>query len=97
MLRALRGVAAKARAAGKPVTVCGEMAGRPLETLALIGLGFRAFSMSPAAVGPVKAMLMTLDAAAAEKALEGMLADCDGCPTLRDQLATFAEKHGVQV
>jgi phosphotransferase system enzyme I (PtsP) len=95
MLRALHGVAAKARAAGKPVTVCGEMAGRPIETLALIALGFRTFSMSPAAIGPVKAMVLSLDASAAEAALEGMLADCDGCPTLRDRLTEFAGAAGV--
>ncbi len=97
MLRALRGVAARAKAAGKPVTVCGEMAGRPLETLALIALGFRAFSMSPAAIGPVKAMVLTLDAAAAEAALDGMLSDCDGCATLRDRFAAFADAQGVAV
>ena len=39
------------------VTVCGEMAGRPVEAMALIGLGYRRLSMSPASVGPVKAML----------------------------------------
>jgi phosphotransferase system, enzyme I, PtsP len=97
MLRALRGVAAKANAAGKPVTVCGEMAGRPLETLALIALGFRNFSMSPASVGPVKALVVTADAGKAEIALAAMLEDCDGCATLRGQLAAFAEAEGMAV
>ncbi len=97
MLRALRGVVRKADAAGKPVTICGEMAGRPIETLALIGLGFRSFSMSPAAVGAVKAMVLSLDAAAAAAAIDGMLADCDGCATLRDRIAAFGEANGVQL
>src|SRR5215212_9425960 len=49
-LRALRLIAERATAAGCPVTVCGEIASRPLEAMALIGLGFRHLSMSPAAI-----------------------------------------------
>jgi phosphotransferase system, enzyme I, PtsP len=97
MLRALQGIAAKAEAAGKPVTVCGEMAGRPIEALALLALGYRRLSMSPAAIGPVKAMLRCLDIGAARTALAGMLADCDGCASLRDPIARFAEAEGVPV
>jgi phosphotransferase system, enzyme I, PtsP len=97
MLRALQGIAAKAEAVGKPVTVCGEMAGRPIEALALLALGYRRLSMSPAAIGPVKAMLRCLDIGAARTALAGMLADCDGCASLRDPIARFAEAEGVPV
>jgi len=95
MLRAMGLIAAKAAAAGKPLTVCGEMAARPIEAMALLALGFRRLSMSPAAIGPVKAMLRGLDLAAVEKAMQGMLADCDGCATLREQLTAFAEAEGV--
>ncbi|MGL4240914.1 MAG: putative PEP-binding protein, partial [Beijerinckiaceae bacterium] len=97
MLRALGQVAAKANAAGKPVTVCGEMAGRPLETLALIALGFRSFSMSPASIGPVRALVLSLDAGKAAAAMEDMLRDCDGCASLREMLTAFAEANGAQV
>ena len=45
-----------------PLNLCGEMAGKPLEAMALIGLGFRSISMAPASVGPVKAMILSLDA-----------------------------------
>ena len=58
MLRALSMVAEQAQAAGCLATVCGEIGGRPLEAMALIGLGFRSLSMSPASIGPVKAMLL---------------------------------------
>ena len=64
ILRFLRRVADEARAAGVPVRVCGEMAGRPLEAMALIGIGIDSFSITPAAVGPVKAMVRSIDAAA---------------------------------
>ena len=46
-----------ANAADTPVTLCGEMAGKPISAMALIGLGYRSISMSPASIGPVKAML----------------------------------------
>ena len=62
ILRFLRRVAAQAKAAGVPVRVCGEMAGRPLEAMALIGIGIDSFSITPAAVGPVKAMVRSIDA-----------------------------------
>ena len=46
----------------KPVTLCGELASQPIGALALVALGYRSLSLSPSAVGPVKAMLLELDA-----------------------------------
>ena len=97
MLRALQMVARKAAHVGKPLSICGEMAGRPLEALALLAMGFRTLSMSPAAIGPVKAMVLGLDLAEASQALVAMLADCDGCATLREQLTAFAEAKGIAI
>ena len=42
------------------MTLCGELAGKPISAMALIGLGYRSISMSPASIGPVKAMLTEL-------------------------------------
>src|SRR3569623_848952 len=64
ILRFLKRVLDAARAADVPVRICGEMAGRPLEAMALIGLGAENVSITPAAVGPVKAMVRSLDAGA---------------------------------
>ena len=61
MLRALRDIADKGRSHGKPVTLCGELASKPIGALALIAIGYRSLSLSPSAVGPVKAMLLDLD------------------------------------
>ena len=58
-----------------PLTLCGEMAGKPLEAMTLIGLGFRAISMAPASVGPVKAMVLSLDAGNLARRLEELLAN----------------------
>jgi len=60
-LGALRRIVAAGDAAGIGVTVCGEMAGRPLEALALTALGYRGLSMSPAAIGPVKEAILHSD------------------------------------
>src|SRR5213080_719788 len=58
VLRALKDIADKARAHGKPATVCGELASQPLGALALVGIGYRSLSLTASAVGPVKAMLL---------------------------------------
>ena len=56
-----------------PLTLCGEMAGRPIEALALIALGFRSLSMAPASIGPVKTMILALDASRAAKVVDDLL------------------------
>ena len=59
---AARDCANRASAMDVPLTLCGELAGRPIEAMALIGLGYRSISMSAASIGPVKAMVLELDA-----------------------------------
>ena len=94
-LRALRSIVRSAEAAKIPVTLCGEMAGNPLAAMALIGLGYRALSMSPAAIGPVKAMTLALDAGKLGGILEGLLADGGAADTVRAGLSAFAEREGI--
>ncbi|MCX7340491.1 MAG: phosphoenolpyruvate--protein phosphotransferase [Hyphomicrobiales bacterium] len=96
-LRALKCVADAGERAQCPVTVCGEMGGKPLEALALIALGFRSFSMTASSVGPVKAMALKLNATAARKQLESLLAQASGVATLRGALKAFASEHDVPV
>src|SRR4029077_19050696 len=57
----LRDLVERCQAADVPATLCGEMASRPLEAMALLGVGFRSLSMPPAAVGAVKMMARSLD------------------------------------
>ncbi|WP_293810053.1 phosphoenolpyruvate--protein phosphotransferase [uncultured Bosea sp.] len=96
-LRALRRIIEAAAETGCPVTVCGEMGGKPLETMALIGLGYRGFSMSAASIGPVKAMLRALDAGKLRERMDWMLASPEGATNLRPQLAAFAAEFKVPV
>lgn len=94
-LRALRSIVAVAGPAGCPVSVCGEMGGRPLETMALIGLGYRNFSMSAASIGPIKAMLRALDVGRLEERLAALLAEPGEAAHLRSQLAALAAEWKV--
>jgi len=97
VLRALQRIVEMGLAHKKPVALCGELASRPLEALALIAIGFRALSLSPASIGPVKAMILDLDVSAATKFLAPLLADTSGNAQIRAQLQNFAEKSGIPV
>ncbi len=96
-LRALRRVAEAAQTAHCPVSVCGELAGRPLEAMALVGLGFDTLSMPPAAVGPVKAMIRSVDLARLRARLLPRLDPLHGRDDIRSVLTRFAEENGIPV
>ena len=92
-LRMFRHLATACARAKVPLSLCGEMAGRPLEAMALIGIGYRALSMSPLAIGPVKAMIRSLQVSALGPYLDSLLDLPDA--SLRDKLRAFARDHGV--
>jgi phosphotransferase system, enzyme I, PtsP len=94
-LKVLGEIASACAAQGTPVTVCGEMAGRPIEAMALIGLGFRALSMAPAAVGPIKAMIRSLDIAALTAFIDS-LADV-AAHSFRGKFHDFARDRGISL
>jgi phosphotransferase system enzyme I (PtsP) len=93
ILRFLRRVVRTANDARVPVGVCGEMGGRTLEALALVALGVRQLSITPVAVGPIKAMIRSLDCGAAASCLEGLLAKPPG--DMRAALTRWAEEKEV--
>jgi phosphotransferase system enzyme I (PtsP) len=78
-----------------PVTICGELAGNPLAAMALIGLGYRALSMSPAAIGPVKAMILALDARKVRESMGRLLNGDNAGESLRPRLAEFAKAERI--
>ncbi|MFA5899772.1 MAG: phosphoenolpyruvate--protein phosphotransferase [Hyphomicrobium sp.] len=94
-LRALKTLVKAAEKHKVPVTLCGEMAGRPIEALVLIALGFRSLSMAPASIGPVKTMILALDTRRAEKLVEELLRK--GVANIRERLKSFAETEGIEV
>ncbi|HET7577374.1 MAG TPA: phosphoenolpyruvate--protein phosphotransferase [Sphingomicrobium sp.] len=95
ILRFLKRVLDAAREANVPARICGEMAGRPLEAMALIGIGAESFSITPAGVGPVKAMVRSLDASAARARLEQLLARPPR--DVRKALTEWARRHSVTI
>ncbi len=94
-LRALRSIARAAEKHETPLQMCGEMAGDPLAAMALIGLGYRAISMSPVAVGPVKELVRSIDAVEVSKMINGVLDDTIGGITVQEALGDFAAQHGL--
>jgi phosphotransferase system enzyme I (PtsP) len=92
-LRTLALVAEKCRVHRVPLSLCGELAGRPLEAMALIGIGYRNLSMAPASIGPVKAMILSLEAGKLEAAVKGAMSSHP--ESLRPSLQAFAKAHGV--
>jgi phosphotransferase system enzyme I (PtsP) len=71
------------------------MASKPIGALALIALGYRSLSLSATAHGPVKAMILDLDAKKAEAAMSAMLDAPSGSVSIRQKLTEFAEAEGL--
>jgi phosphotransferase system, enzyme I, PtsP len=94
-LRVLKQIADAGHRVGTPVTLCGELAGRPISAMALIGIGYRSISMSPASIGPVKAMLTELPLEALTARMEDALAHPNAAKNVRGDLQAFAEQHNI--
>jgi len=95
MIRFMRHVSDACRAHNVELSVCGEMAGRPLEAMALLGVGIRTLSIAAPAIGPVKTMVRSLDLAGFEPYLATLMDARDH--SLRAKLRSFAIDHGVQL
>lgn len=74
---------------------CGDMATRPLDAMALIACGVRSLSMPPAAIGPVKAMVRSIDVRATRSYLDYIC--CEPDHSIRQMLERFARDHGVEI
>src|SRR5579859_6222804 len=94
-LRALEQIQRACAETGTPVSVCGEMAGRPLEAFALVALGFERLSMPPAGVGPVKQMVLSCDREAARRGVAALLKSSAG--SVRNEIETLARKISAAV
>ncbi|VTZ52170.1 Phosphoenolpyruvate--protein phosphotransferase [Methylocella tundrae] len=96
-LRALKQIVDTARASSTPLTLCGEMGGKPIEALALLAIGYRGLSVSAASIGPVKAMTLATDLRLARAFVTGLLVEKTAGHSLRDALRTFAEDQGIPI
>ncbi|MDX1737949.1 MAG: phosphoenolpyruvate--protein phosphotransferase, partial [Alphaproteobacteria bacterium] len=94
-LQMLKMVADKCHAHDKKIAVCGEIAGKPLFAMALIGLGIHSLSMSPWSIGPVRSMVRSLNADELGKYMQSILHL--GEHSLKGRLTAFARDHGVDI
>lgn len=89
----LRGIVERCGANGAPLSFCGESAGRPLEALALAAMGFRALSMRPTAVGPVKRLLRAASLSGARATIDAAIAA--ETESVRPALLAWARGEGL--
>ncbi|MBM3504086.1 MAG: phosphoenolpyruvate--protein phosphotransferase [Alphaproteobacteria bacterium] len=94
-LSLMRTVVRRCDTAGVTVSVCGDMAGRPLEALALIGLGYRTLSLAAAAIGPIKFLVRRMNCLQVTDYVTTLL-DHSG-RSVRDELRHFAQDHGLAI
>ncbi|HWC63204.1 MAG TPA: phosphoenolpyruvate--protein phosphotransferase [Rhizomicrobium sp.] len=75
------------------LSLCGEMAGRPLDAMALLGLGLRTLSMQPGQIGPIKTMIRSLNLGEVAGFVDRLCGRTDH--SLRTRLAAFAAERGI--
>jgi phosphotransferase system enzyme I (PtsP) len=91
----IRQIVRSAAQADGDVSMCGELAGKPLEAMALIGLGLRTLSMHPGNIGPVKMMIRSIDTREVAEFVERL---CDRIDhSLRTRLTAFAAERGIML
>ena len=73
--------------------MCGELAGKPLEAMALIALGIRTLSMQPVNIGPIKMMIRSLDTREVSQFVDKLCGRTDH--SLRTRLMAFAAERGI--
>jgi len=95
MLRVLKTIADQCKKAGVPVSVCGEMAGLPLEAMVLIVLGYEVLSVPAPAIEAVKMMIPTLDTGLLLPYLEQLMKSREH--SLRERLMSFARDHQINI
>src|ERR1700685_422766 len=97
VLRALKDIADKGRAYKRPVTLCGELASQPIGALALVAIGYPSLSLTPSAIGPVKAMLLDFDCRTIAAFLCPLIEQGSRGVPIRAQLEKFAADAGLQL
>ena len=92
-LRAFRHIVQAADQHGVPITMCGELAGRPLEALALMAIGMTQLSMGASSIGPIKEMVLALELEPIRNAVDAALSDGVSGVVIRELLTDWAERQ----
>jgi phosphotransferase system enzyme I (PtsP) len=96
-LRAFRHIVDAARRFGVPLTMCGELAGKPIEALALMSIGMTRLSMSPPSIGPIKEMVLALDLAPIQQSVAAALSEGADGVGIRDLLMDWVDRQRLPV
>lgn len=96
-LRALRHVVDMAKRYGVPLTMCGELAGKPVEALALMSIGMTRLSMSPPSIGPIKEMVLGLELGPIRRSVAAALLDGADGVGIRELLLDWATRQNLSV
>ncbi len=94
VLAAIRHVITQAQAAGRPISVCGEMAGDPAAALLLMAMGLDSLSMNLGSLLKVKWMIRSVRYDAAQALLEEVI-DLDTASAIRQRVNLFLDQHGL--
>lgn len=96
-LRALKHIVDMSARYDVPLTMCGELAGRTVEALALLSIGMTKLSMSPPSIGPIKEMILGLELKPIRAAIDAALLEGATGPSIRDLLLGWAERQGLVI
>ena len=95
VLSALVHVVREAKAAGKPVSICGEMAGDPGAAVLLMAMGFDILSMNAASLLKVKSVIRSISRGAAQELLEQVM-QMDDAKTVRSAVDLTLYNAGIE-
>ncbi|MBK8083942.1 MAG: phosphoenolpyruvate--protein phosphotransferase [Devosia sp.] len=96
-LRALKHIVDMSRRYNVPLTMCGELAGRPIEALALMSIGMTRLSMSPPSVGPIKEMVLGTELMPIRNSVSAALLEGAHGPDIRQLLLEWVERQGLVI
>lgn len=80
-----------------PVSVCGEIAGRPIEAITLIALGYDQLSMPVTGIGPVKSAILALDAGKLRELVDPLIGIDSRITSLREPIREFCMREGIPI
>jgi len=96
-LRAFRSIVEAAKRFNVPLTMCGELAGKPVEALALMAIGMTRLSMGPPSIGPIKEMLLGLELEPIRRSVAAALLEGADGVSIRELLGEWVDRQGLPV
>ena len=96
-LRVFRHIVDAAKRFNVPLTMCGELAGKPMEALALMAVGMTRLSMGPPSIGPIKEMVMGLDLEPIRRSVSASLLEGADGVSIRELLTEWVDRQNLPV